>query len=420
MSFFNWNKKKDESQEALLYDKDDNKDLKNDTITTKATAPPRFHYYDGLRGWASLQVYASHNYSQSFHKVDSNGLFTKIFKNILIGRRYHIPIFFVLSGRLIALSLLKRPTLPNFTSTCVRRVLRLGFPLFGGFFLFWFFGALGFYKINVLSEELKKNSPIAYLNHFKENPWVKDPDWRQFSRIFFGIAQLFNFHNLSYPVQGVIWTLYVEFFNSYYIYILAMIASQCNVVGKVLIYSVVQIFSLFSFRSEPHTPDGNAAYFVGGLIIAELANAGLYKWINTKSYWWIVHAIFFFIPIVAFVPDVQASVEDFINNDIYKRLIMTKGSEVIDNNWVKDRQVWFRVDLFRYLVGTCCITLLELNSIVRGLFSTKVMKWLGMASYGLYLIHPMWSSIMYGRLIPIVDTLFSGFSHLTQAGFKIN
>ncbi|KAJ3380223.1 hypothetical protein HDU92_006129 [Lobulomyces angularis] len=71
-------------------------------------------------------------------------------------------------------------------------------------------------------------------------------------------------------------------------------------------------------------PGTNLGYFVGGLIIAELHFVGFFKYVNSRSWWWILHFLSSIIPILALIPGVDLMVENFLNKTIFFNLLIVK------------------------------------------------------------------------------------------------
>ncbi|KAJ3396214.1 hypothetical protein HDU92_003672 [Lobulomyces angularis] len=339
-----------ESEVRLLIAEEDGDKINKDSVKDIPSEPkkkkvaPRCEYFDGLRGYAAFQVYAAHELKYCFgHFIKPNFLIDLI-NNVLIGRGYQVPMFFVLSGRLISISLLKRPTKENFSSVCIRRFFRLAVPLFGAFLIYWVMGSLNLYKpIRKLSHEKKKN---FYLNpEFPDSGFELNGNSNIYS-VFKHTFDLFTWHLFGTMSHTVTWTIYIEFFNSYVIYVLVFLTSQINGRIKFIFYAILQYYTLCRFELSPKgthiSPISNLGYFVGGLIIAELSLAGFFNYINSRRWWWLLHFAAGIIPIFVLIPGLNTAMENFLNRTIFHKLIFTSSDVPLSKFDYK-----FMCDLYR-------------------------------------------------------------------------
>jgi peptidoglycan/LPS O-acetylase OafA/YrhL len=100
--------------------------------TTKTR--PKLEYLDGIRGWAALSVAIFHLFGYIYRDLDFNlpsrpPIQTFIFRFFIWTGRLSVTIFFVLSGRVIALSYLNTKKPERLVSSMIRRPFRLFIPV---------------------------------------------------------------------------------------------------------------------------------------------------------------------------------------------------------------------------------------------------------------------------------------------------
>lgn len=97
-------------------------------------------YFDGIRGLLAIQ-----SLNQNYKLASRLNLDSTIMGNLLEGSNIAATIFFVLSGRVIALHILRDPSLANFASAIIRRPFRLFIPVFVQMLVHWFLGSLNMF-----------------------------------------------------------------------------------------------------------------------------------------------------------------------------------------------------------------------------------------------------------------------------------
>ncbi|KAL3894358.1 MAG: hypothetical protein SGCHY_005322, partial [Lobulomycetales sp.] len=124
--------------------------------TAPQSRKPKVKYLEGLRGLAALAVLNRHTVQHVLHDL---GTPSQLLFLIFSHSKLAVVIFLILSGRVIANSILKRPTIQVAFDTAVRRVFRLVFPCLCIWFMHWCWKELGIYDIK-LNSFVKKTKVI--------------------------------------------------------------------------------------------------------------------------------------------------------------------------------------------------------------------------------------------------------------------
>jgi peptidoglycan/LPS O-acetylase OafA/YrhL len=116
----------------------------------------KLHYLDGIRGWAAFSVAIFHLFDKiykdlNFRLPTRNHLETFLFRFIIWNGRLSVTIFFVLSGRVIALSYLNTKNPKNLVSSMIRRPFRLFIPVLASYLLHYLFQVLDWKDPNILN-----------------------------------------------------------------------------------------------------------------------------------------------------------------------------------------------------------------------------------------------------------------------------
>ena len=130
-----------------------------ETKLTPLTTRPKIHYLEGVRGYAALTVMVYHlSHELLTPLLQDNRLLMLLTSNGPLGllcekkhspitpRTIAVSIFFLLSGRVICNSILKRPTLRNVCDTSIRRIFRLVVPIAWTFAYLYISQRIGMYS----------------------------------------------------------------------------------------------------------------------------------------------------------------------------------------------------------------------------------------------------------------------------------
>ena len=183
-------------------------------------SPAKLHYLDAIRGLAALAVTWHH----ASLAMSGNLNYYKVFGEHEFFKNGHlfVNIFFVLSGRVLALSYLKRRKNETLASAMVRRPFRLAIPVFI---------CLVMMSLLSWSRIYEKLGYQEYTKDLVQPPswWTSYTDMHEVFPLKVWMKKtlyLFSIDGYGYQVTypaGVLWTIGLECFYSYYIYILAFI-----------------------------------------------------------------------------------------------------------------------------------------------------------------------------------------------------
>lgn len=114
----------------------------------------KLHHLDGIRGWASISVVLGHLgtmlYKDYIWENPRVSRFTPFFTKILLWPgSLAVTIFFILSGRVLAISFLKSKDPAKLASAAIRRPFRLAIPVFVSLVLHYIFQHANFYNPNI-------------------------------------------------------------------------------------------------------------------------------------------------------------------------------------------------------------------------------------------------------------------------------
>ncbi|KAJ3215911.1 hypothetical protein HK099_006147, partial [Clydaea vesicula] len=353
----------------------DNFKDKSHSINNKISAHKT--YFDGVRGFAAFQVFSMHFMSSNnFLQGDDNSeqlsvrnqtLFSFPFLQTFIGRsELSVPLFYVLSGRVLVTSMLRSAKLESLSSAFVRRLFRLTIPVMGAYTFLYIMFQIG------LFHQFYPTSLNGPLHSYRAG--VQKPPFEV------GYAK----GVVDYP-YGILWTLHQEFYNSYYVFITAFALFSLNYRGKVIVLTFLIIVNLVN--------QSMSTFFFIGVALSQLSITKFYEEINKSRYRSILH---FSLGLFLFIRLFDYGLV-FIRYIDYYFLGFFIGADSnynpVDSNGLPT--------LYACLFSAVLIMLLELNQYVQFLFSCKPMELLGKMSFGLYLLHPLW----FGGVTPHIINL---------------
>ncbi|KAL5034425.1 hypothetical protein BDEG_22378 [Batrachochytrium dendrobatidis JEL423] len=300
------------------------------------TKPSKLAHYDGLRGMAALWVFFWH-----YLKDRSPSLF-----GLLFGYQNwnaSVPIFFILSGRVLVVSALKSGSQRQLVSAIIRRPFRLLMPLI----------------ILMIIDNLviHDRQPVNSLYEL-----IVEPIW-----FMFGSA-----NNLK-TVTGDAWTLSYEYIFSNVIYYTAFVLLQFqhNDHTRYLILGASFVWYYLTHSWGMH--------FIAGLILADLAQHGYiekYKSWGFSSY--LTSALFFGTMALVF-RNPWYDIADKIDATI-RAYQFSNGNMGVGNAFWEPNALIFSFS-FAAMIAV------ETSSYLQWFFSQSVFRFLGRISFPMYLIH---------------------------------
>lgn len=177
----------------------------------------------------------------------------------------------MLSGRVLALSFLKKKDFSKLASAAIRRPFRLVFPVYIALLFYVFFQAGNTFNPNIANANIYVNATTGPV--YEWFPLLTDANRIQNVSQF--LAEPITLYISPYKVPAnpglsVYWTLPIEFIFSYIVFIMAMAGSAITH-QKWIFYLVIIFFDWLNSLNSWLSP------FAMGLWIAEVAQTGFYK-----------------------------------------------------------------------------------------------------------------------------------------------
>jgi peptidoglycan/LPS O-acetylase OafA/YrhL len=309
----------------------------------------KLQHLEGIRGLAALQVMLVH----LNHMRDSTNQSLSRIGTFYQPQNFAVAIFFVLSGRILTLSALRKCDSGRITSSVIRRMFRLTFPVIGVMIINWLLYATGCIML------MKRDRFISSL-------W-----WDMFIK---PLNLIFNDGRVTEPVPGTAWTLAKEFSGSFAVYmatlVLVSFPAGCRTRWMVLV-------SLFAFNLLFHSW---LAHFFAGLMLAELDVSGA---LTRYSKWrWSVALNLLISLAVTFI---------FMQSDytVGKETLAFLKSLQIDPSTAKNgvRDIFWQENISVLFITSAILFVTETTSSLQYFFSLPPFVYLGRISFMTYLFH---------------------------------
>ncbi|KAH6570915.1 hypothetical protein BASA60_005399 [Batrachochytrium salamandrivorans] len=339
-------------RDTPIESKDEKTPLPYSSPKTTQRLHSKLAHLDGLRGLAALWVWFIH-----FVPYISPSLLP-----FLLGYQKwnaSVPIFFILSGRVITLSVLKSGSVRQLVSCIIRRPFRLVLPVISIMLLDYFF--FGQSEIPSISNAIL--SPVWFL--FDDSPRPG---------------------NVTYAI----WTISYEYQLSNKLYVLTLLIMQFPNADCTR-YAIMGLsFLWFQITHSWMT------HFVAGLFLADLAMHGYLARFQKWRFAQIIQITVFLLSIaVAFTYSflgVSEPIETFVCSILFHH-----GKQGVDNTGWEES----------FIVFVFCITMMfciETSARLQWVLSRPVFVFLGHISFSLYLLHTYW-----------IDMFAIGFNNYVNA-----
>lgn len=244
-----------------------------DDMKPRLMATDRFEslpFYDSLRGISAICVVFHHVWF-GFVKPNIAGTSQSPqngFMQWLISGSWHVFLFFALSGRVLAHRYLLTRNSKQLLFSMMKRPFRLLLPLICACCMAYLVFASGIY------ESLGFNTPWVDDVVRRNNEMLNFNATSLSSSIFSEFNRTFSFANAYYP-SGVLWTVVIEAWYSYYVYILAFITVTAKPRFALLFLAAVSLHTLFYLK--------NYMYFILGFIVSVMSVDGFFTWFTRDS-----------------------------------------------------------------------------------------------------------------------------------------
>ena len=293
-------------------------------------------YLDGLRGLCALWVFFIH-YFPYVHK--------DLLPFFLGYQKWNafVPLFFIISGRVNCLGVLKSGNPSKLVQSMIKRPFRLLVPLI----------------IIMLLDLVFKVFPIeSVMECFLQPVW-------------------FLFCEAPRPrhITWAIWTLQPEINGSYLTYILTFIILSFQDSRSKYVFLVIALIWYQLTHSW-------MTHFVAGLLFSVASLDGLFERFSTWKHSFIAKCI---VGLIAFLISCKFSFLNVVDplDEVVRSHLFYKGKQGVGNTGYEES--WY-VFLFSLTV----LFLLETTPLLQRIFSWKPFLFLGKISFSLYLVHVYW------------------------------
>ncbi|KAI8894712.1 acyltransferase 3 [Globomyces pollinis-pini] len=340
-------------------------------------------YLEGIRGLASFIVYQLHSlreYNLPFQRV------WMFYQNWTIC----VPLFFVLSGRVLTSSALRKEDVPGVVSSLIRRPFRLTLPVIGIMLVAWLMYHLNLFDLIT-----------------EDNPCL-DPDWsfcaspdkvahsvyQMVVRPFLYVTNTLGVYpnaQSPIPIPFTAWTLPVEYANSNYIYLLTIVL--INFKNQVHVQYLIMVGALLcTLFTHLWT-----AHFVVGLIFADLSNRGILE--RLKAWKWMPYINGAVLMLVGYLT-IQSPISIGPQVELWVKSWQV-GYDTKFGSWSADSHLEEKPTVL--LLCSAIMLFVETTDILQWFLGLPVFVFLGRISFMLYLFHPFFNYSVQPNLVKLVD-----------------
>ena len=318
----------------------------------QSTKPNKLFYLDSIRGLAALGVVFHHAH---FLMAD----YLKTYRDWQVwSGDYFVSVFFVLSGRVLALGFMKYRT-PAYLSSCmIRRPFRLGLPVLACLLFMSFIGWIKFWE-RIGYRDYTKDIPISPWGGYYVDNAEPLSVYECFKNTIFIFS--YDYHKPPYPA-GVLWTLGLECFMSYYVYIIALIYVSVRSGKLVLVGLVLHAF----FVGKRY------GLFLYGLVLCVCFQERLFGWMMVR------HRTRRFF---------TTALKLFILYTIY----LLQSTNRLDNwlSWLNGFIFAEKPDdpLQHVFASVLLVFVVDVSPTLQTLLNISPLVYLGRISFGLYMMH---------------------------------
>ncbi|KAI9137421.1 glycosyl transferase family group 2-domain-containing protein [Paraphysoderma sedebokerense] len=349
----------------------------------KAPSVDRRSYLDGIRGIAMLMIWNHHYADHTWMGQHPNVLQYETFQYIVRHGQLALPLFFILSGRVILLNFYRNrhhnhiSKWISISSANFRRLFRLGAPVIVVGFLQWQVCINGVIQTATEAEKYLKSGVLG------------TPYWcelNNFSGYLGFVVDIFSLHDPATLLArgSTLWCIYVVFWGSVYTYAVAMIANF--IPRRRFLFYTILLVCLYYVQSAN-------AFFIFGLLICDLDAMGVLK-ASKKFKWWkvllseiiLIVAIFF---ILSFY-EVAHALNDF-----------TAGKSIANGAFASSTPSQFEFSRYPswWIPSLCIMIYIELSPVTQWVLSSWVLRFFARASLGFFLLHMSLIYILMPHLI---------------------
>jgi peptidoglycan/LPS O-acetylase OafA/YrhL len=302
-------------------------------------------YLEGLRGLAAFTVF-------NFHLLVLLGAeeWTWLL-DLQLGQpvNWQVPIFFILSGRVLTAS---EPNSSKLASAFIRRTPRLVLPLIG---------VVVFNKmVSILS-----------LGKF---------EWHEQKLVFGSIYELFaipiDFTLFGGPISaipGPAWTIPIEIQGSFVVYTMALILNHYSRKRYIILSIVLFVNVMFGSWN---------GHFIVGMILMTMEQDKIFESLAKVPHIRIIRlAVLLSVLVLCLVPNQSLP---------FTQIFQGQKIETLFNKWVVNAPVEYdrKIPSVRMLILTSSLMLfIETGSLTKRMLSSRILVYLGRISYMLYLVH---------------------------------
>ncbi|KAJ8328718.1 hypothetical protein QVD99_004466 [Batrachochytrium dendrobatidis] len=352
-------------------------DSENDTrkstlvFKTPITRHAKLAHLDGLRGIAALWVFFIHYLDNRSPKL----------LNFLLGYqswKASVPIFFILSGRVLTVSVLRTGNFRQLASAIIRRPFRLLVPMY----------------ILIILDNM--------LIHYER------PVNSLFELIFSPLWFIFGSINVPDIITGVVWTLRQEYYFSNVIYFTTFLLLQFQSNNRARYIIMGAMMAWF------HLTHSWGTHFIAGLFIADLAQHGYIEKYRGWRFSPYLTAACFFGSMICVFRTPWFNIADYLDQSIRKYQF--------SNGVMGVSGVFYEENALIFLFCLATMFAIETSVYLQWFFSRSVFLFLGRISFPMYLIHHytfstmdwfnqhvknvFYDSILTEIIIIVVPTLF--------------
>ncbi|KAI8903036.1 acyltransferase 3 [Gorgonomyces haynaldii] len=341
------------------------------TNQPKASVDQKTKYLDAIRGIAAFNV-ALHHANYAFGVFPTAGHW---YHGLLDGS-FQVSLFFVLSGHVLVLSYLKKPSTDKMVSNLVRRPFRMAFPMIAAILMSTIIHRAGFFQ---LFDDYVQNVPLegwwaSNFVYFKDAPIISQIG---------GIVRGLFWNGNPYYQAGVFWTLPLETEISYVVYSCAFVIAGLKrnriaflVLLNILLISTGRVTSLF----------------ISGLLLCYLQLKGYFAYFQ--------HPASKRAKVIAFAAKAGVGILFLV--------LMTDNL----TTYLNQLSMWFIVNHKEYqsvfilpqIFGApLLILLIDMSPMLQTILEFRPLTFLGDISFGMYLTH--------GPMLPVVRLCLSFFQH---------